>query len=207
EPRPRGRRADRPSERALPADLRAEEPPGSVPRRVPGSAARALRAALVGGGRAAARRRSGGRRGRARPRRRAALRRAAAAGPRLVRSRLRRLLRGPRDAVTRPDPTRLDDDEWGRLAPDLLAPGPGVTGARGGSGTRVIARIMRRGGMFIGTDLNISEDALDFAAFADRWVDRYWGRGRTPDMAAELKPLAARQFADAAGAPWGWKEP
>ena len=124
-----------------------------------------------------------------------------------MRSSLRRLVRGPRDAVTRPDPARLDDGAWERLAPDLLAHGPGVTGATGGSGTRVVARIMRRGGMFTGADLNVSEDALDFAAFADRWVDRYWGRGRTPDMAAELRALAARQFADAAGAPWGWKEP
>ena len=33
-------------------------------------------------------------------------------------------------------------------------PGPNVIGATGGSGTRVVARIVRHGGMFIGTNAN-----------------------------------------------------
>jgi hypothetical protein len=126
-----------------------------------------------------------------------------------MRGTLRRLLYGPRDTAGRPLPAGLDDAEWERLAPDLLTTGPGVTGATGGSGTRVVARIMRRGGMFIGSDLNVSEDALDFAAFSDRWINRYWGRGMTPDMTAELRALAARHAADrgSPAQPWGWKEP
>ena len=125
-----------------------------------------------------------------------------------MKSRIVRLLRGRRDADRRPEAPQIDDAEWERISPELLARGPGVAGATGGSGTRVVARIMRRGGMFIGSDLNVSEDALDFAAFSDRWINRYWGRGMTPDMHAELRALAARQFAEApAGAPWGWKEP
>ena len=125
-----------------------------------------------------------------------------------MKSRVLRMLRGPRDADRRPDAPQVDDAEWERIAPGLLAHGPGVAGATGGSGTRVVARIMRRGGMFIGSDLNVSEDALDFAAFSDSWIDRYWGRGMTPDMHAELRALVARQFAEAPpGRPWGWKEP
>jgi len=80
---------------------------------------------------------------------------------------------------------------------------PGVIGATGGSGTRVLAAVVQRAGMFVGSDLNRSLDALDFAAFFDRWV----GREPTPAAAAELRALIARQHADARGRPWGWKEP
>jgi GT2 family glycosyltransferase len=88
---------------------------------------------------------------------------------------------------------------------EQLAPGlePGVIGATGGSGTRVLTAIVQRGGMFVGSDLNRSLDALDFAAFFDRWT----GREPTPDAGAELRALAARQYEEAEGRPWGWKEP
>ena len=87
-----------------------------------------------------------------------------------------------------------------RLAPGLE---PGVIGATGGSGTRVLAAIVQRGGMFVGSDLNRSLDALDFAAFFDRWA----GRELAPEAAAELRALVARQHAEADGRHWGWKEP
>jgi GT2 family glycosyltransferase len=87
-----------------------------------------------------------------------------------------------------------------RLAPGLE---PGVIGATGGSGTRVLAAIVQRAGMFVGSDLNRSLDALDFAAFFDRWV----GRDLTPGAAAELRALVTRQHEEAGGRPWGWKEP
>jgi GT2 family glycosyltransferase len=88
---------------------------------------------------------------------------------------------------------------------ELLALGlePGVIGATGGSGTRVLAAIVQRAGMFVGSDLNRSLDALDFAAFFDRWV----GRDLTPVAAAELRALVTRQHDEAGGRPWGWKEP
>jgi hypothetical protein len=82
-----------------------------------------------------------------------------------------------------------------------------VIGATGGSGTRVAARIVRRAGMFIGSDLNRSEDALDFAAFADRWLDRIAAGERSAEPVAELRALVARQHAEAGTSPWGWKEP
>ena len=78
-----------------------------------------------------------------------------------------------------------------------------MIGATGGSGTRVLAAIVQRGGMFVGSDLNRSLDALDFAAFFDRWV----GRELPPGAAAELRALVARQHEEAGGRPWGWKEP
>ena len=87
-----------------------------------------------------------------------------------------------------------------RLPPGLE---PGVIGATGGSGTRVLAAIVQRAGMFVGSDLNRSLDALDFAAFFDRWV----GRELPAEAAAELRGLVARQHTEADGRPWGWKEP
>jgi hypothetical protein len=122
---------------------------------------------------------------------------------------LRRWLRGPRDSERRPAPPPVDEAEWERLAPSLLAHGPGLAGATGGSGTRVVARVMRRGGMLIGNDLNVSEDALDFAALSDRWIDALWAGGDQPDAVAELRALVARQGSEreSPDQPWGWKEP
>jgi hypothetical protein len=114
-------------------------------------------------------------------------------------------LRGVRVEPGRPAPPAVSEEQWSRLVSAWA--GPGVIGATGGSGTRVLARVAQQGGMYVGSDLNRSEDALDFAAFSDRWVDRH-ERGQTPpELIAELRALAARQHADAGGRPWGWKEP
>src|SRR5439155_556908 len=124
-----------------------------------------------------------------------------------VRGRLRRRLRGVRVEPARPQPGPPDPAEWTRLAARFAAGGPGVIGATGGSGTRVLARVVQRGGMYIGSDLNRSEDALDFAAFSDRWINRYAAGEEPSEMVAELRALVARQHLDAEGRPWGWKEP
>ena len=116
-------------------------------------------------------------------------------------------LRGVRVAPARPLPRLLTEDEWEQLAALLAADGPRVMGATGGSGTRVLARAALRAGMYIGEDRNRSEDALDFGAFSDRWVGPYV-RGRRPaDLVEELRALVGRQYAEACGRPWGWKEP
>ena len=113
--------------------------------------------------------------------------------------------RPPFERPARPDPPPIPDGDWERLVATWR--GPGVIGATGGSGTRVLARVVSRGGMYVGNDLNRSQDALDFAAFSDRWIDRY-ERGETPqELTAELRALVARQHDEAGGAPWGWKEP
>ena len=91
--------------------------------------------------------------------------------------------------------------EWDRARAAMLG-GPGVIGATGGSGTRVLARIVLRGGMFIGSDRNRSEDALDFAAFSDRWVDELVGRelaGRDDRRAARARRAAVGREAPATG--------
>jgi hypothetical protein len=96
---------------------------------------------------------------------------------------------------------------------DPSAPPPSVMGATGGSGTRVVARIARRSGLYIGADLNPAEDSLEVAEYYDRWINPYfWHRhGWGPDVEAQMRPelaalLEARRAA-ANGAPWGWKEP
>jgi hypothetical protein len=101
------------------------------------------------------------------------------------------------------------------LAPGLAARGPNVVGATGGSGTRVVAQILREAGMFTGERLNAYEDALEFGEFSDRWIDRYLAAGRTPsaameaEMRADLQGLVERHCAGIPGdaARWGWKEP
>ena len=97
----------------------------------------------------------------------------------------------------------------------LAATGPGVIGATGGSGTRVVARIVRAAGFFIGEKLNPYEDAVELGFYSDRWVDRFVEAGADagPDlrreMAADLRSVLADHTAslpDGARA-WGWKEP
>ncbi len=92
-------------------------------------------------------------------------------------------------------------------------PPPSIMGATGGSGTRVVARIAREAGLFIGTNLNPAEDSLEIAEYYDRWINPYlwhrqdWGPDVEPEMRAELGPLLARHRAPAEGGRWGWKEP
>jgi hypothetical protein len=53
------------------------------------------------------------------------------------------------------------------------SPDPIVIGASGGSGTRVIARVLQRADVFMGSDLNAAVDSLPIAAFLDLWVNVY----------------------------------
>lgn len=94
---------------------------------------------------------------------------------------------------------------------DLLTLGPNVIGATGGSGTRAFARIVRRGGMYIGNRLNLAEDALDFGDYSDRWINPFLesGGSASPEMLQDLEATLTRhlQGMGAAQRPWGWKEP
>jgi hypothetical protein len=108
------------------------------------------------------------------------------------------------------DPTELTSS-----TASLSGLAPGVIGATGGSGTRVVARIVRHAGMFIGTDLNNYEDALPLAGFSDRWINKFVTlRGELPEetrqeMAGALAGLLESHRADMPddAAAWGWKEP
>ena len=100
------------------------------------------------------------------------------------------------------------------LPASLSELGPNVVGATGGSGTRVLARIVRSAGMFIGETLNDYEDALPFAAFSDRWINTVVDHPELPadaarQMSEELRQVVAEHCAElpAAAARWGWKEP
>jgi len=92
---------------------------------------------------------------------------------------------------------------------------PLVIGAIGGSGTRVLARLVRRAGFFMGTNLNQFEDSIEFGDLNDRWINRYLLRDIAP-LSAEEEALLLQDFAaaverhrsPAAGSiRWGWKAP
>jgi hypothetical protein len=94
---------------------------------------------------------------------------------------------------------------------------PKVIGATGGSGTRVVGRIVRAGGMYIGTNLNDYQDALDLGGYSDRWINEFVAGagldGLTDDARAEMvDDLAAVMQTHRRDLPeearvWGWKEP
>jgi hypothetical protein len=93
---------------------------------------------------------------------------------------------------------------------------PVAIGAIGGSGTRVVVKILRHGGYFMGRNLNESEDAMEFVEFYDRWINRFIRRNEVP-LDEEESDRMAREFDQCIGrhrtaidspqAPWGWKEP
>jgi hypothetical protein len=93
---------------------------------------------------------------------------------------------------------------------------PNVIGATGGSGTRVVGRIVRAGGMYIGTNLNDYQDALDLGGYSDRWINEFVATGldglsdevraeMVDDFAAVMQTHRRELPADAKA--WGWKEP
>jgi hypothetical protein len=94
---------------------------------------------------------------------------------------------------------------------------PRVVGATGGSGTRVVGRIVRTGGMYIGTNLNDYQDALDLGGYSDRWIDEFVREGGLDGLSDEVRAemvddLAAvlqthRRDCPSDARAWGWKEP
>jgi Sulfotransferase family len=102
------------------------------------------------------------------------------------------------------------------LAVEPGVPGPNAIGATGGSGTRVVARIVREAGMYTGSDLNAYEDALPFGEYSDRWINdfvRAGGEPAAPELLArmqdDLHALVRSHLADlpSSAQVWGWKEP
>lgn len=100
---------------------------------------------------------------------------------------------------------------------ELSACGPNIIAGTGGSGTRVVARIVRKGGMFIGTHLGPkNDDAREFHAFFDHWINPYLMRETAPlppaseaAMVRDFRAALARHCAELGSAPrpWGWKTP
>ena len=92
---------------------------------------------------------------------------------------------------------------------------PLIIGALGGSGTRVVARIVRQMGYFIGEYLNVSEDAMEFVPFYDHWINpfsAYRLQGAHLDldrMGLDFAECVVRHRAPLheRNRHWGWKEP
>ena len=92
---------------------------------------------------------------------------------------------------------------------------PVVIGALGGSGTRVVARLARAGGVFMGSRLNWAEDSVPIMDFYEAWLRSYLERDGAFDAATST--AAEEQFdacleehlaaIDAPAAPWGVKVP
>jgi hypothetical protein len=93
---------------------------------------------------------------------------------------------------------------------------PRIIGATGGSGTRIVARIVREAGLYTGTNRNDYEDALDFAGFSDRWINTFAPQGLESlpdevrremlvDLEAVVQTHLLQRPPEAVG--WGWKEP
>lgn len=69
--------------------------------------------------------------------------------------------------------------------------------------------------MFVGTNLNAYEDAVELGAFSDTWIDRVYpieaplGEPTRDAMESELGAILERHRADtpAGTRRWGWKEP
>ena len=108
----------------------------------------------------------------------------------------------------------MDDRNPVDISPEPPVPGPNVVGATGGSGTRVVAKILRHAGLYTGEKLNPYEDAVELGFYSDRWINRYLTAGDLPDdMRAEMEADLGAVLADHTGhlppdaVAWGWKEP
>jgi len=86
----------------------------------------------------------------------------------------------------------------------------------GGSGTRLVVALLRAAGVYMGTKVNATEDAVSFRLFNQRWLLGYLrhrlgrlGRLDSPPMAADLQRCIAAHKADLnnPSRPWGWKRP
>jgi Sulfotransferase family len=102
------------------------------------------------------------------------------------------------------------------LSPEFLARGPIVIGATGGSGTRVIAKIVRDSGIYIGKRFTPALDSVEVGRPCAAWIDRYMSselngtaKPSVGEMAADLKPVFENHLAPLQSNParWGWKSP
>ncbi len=84
--------------------------------------------------------------------------------------------------------------------------GPYIVGGTGGSGTHVV----------VGSNLNVSDDALEFGDYSDRWINTFMAHKKTglpqstrTEMVKELRAALEKHLArlDTTARAWGWKEP
>ena len=101
----------------------------------------------------------------------------------------------------------------------MFTSAPLIIGATGGSGTRVVARLVRHAGYSLGAHLNDAEDALEFGPFHDRWINLFLAaehrQVKLPMTEAErmiedFRAVLARHLpapTEDQVARWGWKAP
>jgi hypothetical protein len=121
-----------------------------------------------------------------------------------------------------PDRRARDDDAAPLLSSTLVQNWPSdpiIIGATGGSGSRVVARILQAGGLFLGSNRNRAEDSMPLAAFCDLWATVYAARAELFEdhemrclesaMTRSFAVALADHFGEAepAPGPWGWKVP
>ena len=104
----------------------------------------------------------------------------------------------------------MSDPSLSELAPPL------VIGATCGSGSRVMVRIVRHTGRFMGWRVNHAEDAQSFRLFLHRWIDQFTPKWIDGDAIPEIEEMATdfrrcvrnhRLTLLNPTAPWGWKNP
>lgn len=85
---------------------------------------------------------------------------------------------------------------------------PVVIGGTGGSGTRIVAQLLQGAGIYVGSELNGSHDAMPFARFDWEWGLRYLTAGPTESMRRDFEPAVTEHLRGRPdGAQWGWKHP
>lgn len=95
------------------------------------------------------------------------------------------------------------------LSENYLPP-PFVVGGVGGSGTRLIAQLLKNIGVFMGRHLNASEDAMEFVPFYERYINQYLKGLLVNDqhLADELVAAMINHRRNSYDAYlWGWKNP
>jgi len=104
---------------------------------------------------------------------------------------------------------------WKVLPLDPSAPAPVVIGATGGSGTRVMAEVLRKAGWFLGNRVHPdNEDSVPIGWFLTKWlkrlkdfpnVDSHTVAGASRDFERML--YLHRRGISSPVARWGWKNP
>ncbi len=90
---------------------------------------------------------------------------------------------------------------------------PLIIGGTGGSGTRMFARVVRLAGYYMGAKVNISEDAMCFPVFYDRWINAFSQGDLSVDqqqkMIAEFQACITDHLSTipTTSMNWGYKEP
>jgi hypothetical protein len=80
---------------------------------------------------------------------------------------------------------------------------PIVVGGMGGSGTRLVAQLLMHAGVFMGSNRNYAEDALDFAPFYGSYLGGNVGLVRMFQACV----MQHRAEIPDPGMRWGWKNP